>query len=68
MWTKYFKGVSRITRKDTDDILTSIARDLSGSIMEDFTKILVLFLFQVVVFPLSSYTLHAGLVDYVDNL
>ena len=36
--------------------------------MEDFTKILVLFLFQVVLFPLSSYTLRAGLVDYVDNL
>ena len=36
--------------------------------MEDFTEILVIFLFQVVVFPLSSYTLRAGLVDYVDNL
>ena len=45
LWTKYFKGVSRITRKDTEDILASIARDLSGSNMEDFTKILVLFLF-----------------------
>ena len=68
LWTKYFQGVSRITRKDTEDILSSIARDLSGSNMEDFTKILVLFLLQVVLFPLSSYTLRAGLVDYVDDL
>ena len=68
LWTKYFNGVSKISRKNTEDILSSMARDLSGSNMEDFTKILVLFLFQVVLFPLSSYTLRSGLVDYVDNL
>ena len=36
--------------------------------MEDFTKILILFFFQVVLFLLSSYTLRAELVDCVDNL
>ena len=51
LWTKYFKGLSKINRKHTEDLLASISRHLSGSHMEDFTKILILFLFQVVLFP-----------------